>query len=97
MDDNYPLAKHFDEVKDKIRVHGKSANNDDLQMLYGLYKQATEGDNTTDEPSFYQFTAKAKWNAWTKHKGKPKAQAQHEYVEFALKFFPDEEKANYQS
>lgn len=95
--DNYPKAKHFDIVKDAIREFGKSANNDDLQVLYGLYKQSTVGDINTPEPSFYQLTEKAKWNAWNKNKGKSQEQAKEEYVDYALKFFPDNEKVKYSS
>jgi diazepam-binding inhibitor (GABA receptor modulating acyl-CoA-binding protein) len=95
--DNYPRAKHFDKVKDLIREYGKSMNNDDLQVIYGLYKQATVGDVNTPEPSFYQLTEKAKWNAWAKNKGKSSDQAKQEYVDYCLKFFPENEKANYSS
>lgn len=55
--------------------------NDEKLSLYGLFKQATLGDNTTAAPWAVQFEAKAKWDAWTSHKGKSKAQAETEYVE----------------
>ena len=37
--------------------------------IYGLYKQATAGDNTTSQPWAIQLEAAAKWNAWTALKG----------------------------
>ncbi len=95
--DQYPLAKHFEDVSEKVKTYGKNANmsNDDLLNLYSLFKQAKEGDNTTDQPSFYQLEAKAKWNAWNTQKGKSKDQAKQEYVECALKFFPEDVRKTY--
>ena len=39
---------------------------DEKLNIYGLYKQATMGDNTTAAPGFFSLDlkAKAKWNAW---------------------------------
>ena len=54
--------------------------NDEKLALYGLYKQATTGDNTTAAPWAVQLEAKAKWNAWTAEKGKSKEQAEAAYV-----------------
>ena len=34
---------------------------DDLLMLYGLYKQATSGPCTTFRPSFFDLKARSKW------------------------------------
>lgn len=44
-------------------------SNDEMLELYGLYKQATIGDNTTSSPWAVQFEASAKWNAWNNLKG----------------------------
>ncbi len=93
---SYPLARHFNDCAEKIKTHGKKMNNDELQIVYGLYKQGTEGDCTREEPSFYQLTEKAKWKAWMANKGKAKEQAQHEYVEFCKKYLPDDIASSYQ-
>jgi acyl-CoA-binding protein len=37
--------------------------------MYGLYKQATVGDNTASQPWAVQLEARAKWDSWTAHKG----------------------------
>jgi diazepam-binding inhibitor (GABA receptor modulating acyl-CoA-binding protein) len=95
MVDSYSLVKYFDEVADKIKEHGKGMSSDHLALIYGLYKQAKLGDNNTEKPSFYQFEAKGKWEAWNSQKGKSADQAKHEYVEIALKYFPEELKAKY--
>jgi diazepam-binding inhibitor (GABA receptor modulating acyl-CoA-binding protein) len=67
----------FETAAKTIKDQGKNLNltNDDLLALYGLYKQATVGDNKEAEPGYFSFEAKAKWGAWTKAKGKAKDQA----------------------
>lgn len=56
--------------------------NDELLNLYGLYKQATEGDNTGDRPGGFDFKAAAKYNSWLNFKGKSKEEATELYVSF---------------
>jgi len=51
-----------------------------LLRLYGLFKQATEGDATGDRPGGFDFKAIAKFDAWEELKGKTKEQAMTEYV-----------------
>ncbi|WP_143961431.1 acyl-CoA-binding protein [Litoribacter populi] len=55
-------------------------DNEDLLKLYGLYKQATEGDNTTERPGGFDFKAAAKYNAWEKLKGTSKEEAEQKYI-----------------
>lgn len=96
MVDAYPLSPKFEDAAADIKTHGKNLSNDQLLVLYGLYKQATVGDNNTAEPSFYQLSDKAKWKAWNGQKGKGKDQARHEYVVEVSKLVPDDVKAKYQ-
>ena len=56
-------------------------SNEELLKIYGLYKQATEGDNTTERPGGFDFVAAAKYNAWMNLKGKSKEDATKEYIE----------------
>jgi len=56
-------------------------------LLYGLYKQATLGNNKTTQPSMLDFKGKAKWNAWKKQSGKGKSRAKSEYVALVNKLF----------
>jgi diazepam-binding inhibitor (GABA receptor modulator, acyl-CoA-binding protein) len=58
----------------------KSLSNDDLLALYGLFKQAIIGDNTTAKPGMFDLTGKAKWEAWTKLAGTSKEDAQAQYI-----------------
>jgi len=59
--------------------------NEDLLKLYGLYKQATEGDNNTERPGGFDFKAAAKYNAWEKLKGTPKEEASQKYISLVQK------------
>ena len=53
------LNDDFDNAA--ILINQKNLNN---LELYSYYKQATIGDNTTLQPSFFNFKDRAKWNAW---------------------------------
>ena len=55
-------------------------SNEDLLKLYGLYKQATEGDNETERPGGFDFKAAAKYNAWSNQKGLSKKEASDRYI-----------------
>tara|TARA_R110002020_G_scaffold146665_9_gene321414 strand:- start:1082 stop:1342 length:261 start_codon:yes stop_codon:yes gene_type:complete len=60
-------------------------SNEELLKLYGLYKQATEGDNETERPGGFDFKAAAKHNAWMNVKGKSKEEAIEQYIQFVEK------------
>lgn len=55
-------------------------NNNQLLKLYGFYKQATEGDITTECPSMMNLKERAKWNAWNSIKGMDKETAMKGYL-----------------
>lgn len=57
-------------------------SNENLLKIYGLYKQATEGDVNIEKPTnFFDFKAIAKYNAWEELKGVPKEEAMKRYIE----------------
>lgn len=56
-------------------------SNEELLKLYGLYKQATEGDNQTERPGGFDFKAAAKYNSWLSYKGKSKSEATELYID----------------
>ena len=60
-------------------------SNEDLLKLYGLYKQATEGDNESERPGGFDFKAAAKYNAWMNLKGKLKEEATEQYIQLVKK------------
>lgn len=55
-------------------------NNDELLKLYGLYKQATVGDNNTEKPGIMDFKGKAKWQAWKDVEGTSQEEAETQYI-----------------
>jgi acyl-CoA-binding protein len=57
-------------------------SNEHLLKLYGLYKQATEGDNLTEKPGGFDFKAAAKHHSWMNFKGKTKDDAAEAYIVF---------------
>ena len=57
--------------------------NENLLKIYGLYKQATEGDVNIEKPTnFFDFKGIAKYNAWEELKGIPKEEAMKKYIDF---------------
>lgn len=59
----------FEQAAERVKTLKTKPSNDVLLQLYGLYKQATVGDNTGAQPYAVQFEARAKWNAYTEQKG----------------------------
>ena len=54
-------------------------------LLYGLYKQAREGNNKTSAPSIINFKAHSKWKAWKQQAGNGKQKAKKEYIQLVTK------------
>ena len=56
-------------------------DNSTLLKIYGLYKQATVGDNADKKPGFSDMVGRAKWEAWNGFKGTNSDSAMQQYVE----------------
>ena len=56
-------------------------DNATLLKIYGLYKQATTGDNADKKPGFGDMVGRAKWDAWNEIKGKDSKAAMQEYAD----------------
>jgi diazepam-binding inhibitor (GABA receptor modulator, acyl-CoA-binding protein) len=56
-------------------------DNATLLKLYGLYKQATVGDNTEQKPGFGDMVGRAKWDAWNSLKGTSADDAMQQYID----------------
>ena len=59
--------------------------NEDMLLLYGYYKQATIGNNTTPKPSFLKFKESAKWKSWKKKEDVEKIDAMKLYSDLVKK------------
>ena len=76
----------MDSVKDFEAAVARSKQlpsqpNDVLLELYGLYKQATQGDVAGDRPGGFDFRGGAKYDAWARNRGMPADEAKQAYVE----------------
>jgi len=57
-------------------------SNENLLLLYSLFKQASEGDISIEKPTnMFDFKGIAKFNAWEVLKGMSKEEAMQKYVD----------------
>ena len=56
-------------------------DNATLLRLYGLYKQASTGDNKVPKPGFSDMVGRAKWDAWEKLKDTSADDAKQQYID----------------
>jgi diazepam-binding inhibitor (GABA receptor modulating acyl-CoA-binding protein) len=56
-------------------------DNATLLRIYGLYKQATQGDVQGAKPGFSDLVGRAKWDAWNQQKGASAEMAMQAYVD----------------
>jgi len=75
-----PLGEKFREAAARVEKLSKRPSNDQLLDLYGLYKQATEGDATGSRPGLFDLKGRAKFDAWAGRKGTSKDDAMKRYV-----------------
>ncbi|MEJ7685879.1 MAG: acyl-CoA-binding protein [Variovorax sp.] len=71
----------FETAQANSKLLAERPDNPTLLKIYGLYKQATAGDNTEKRPSFSDTVARAKWDAWTVRKGLDADEAKQQYVD----------------
>lgn len=74
------LQQQFEAAVSKSKELTKRPSNEELLLLYALFKQGSEGDVSGDRPGGFDFKAIAKYDAWAEHKGKTKEAAMQEYV-----------------
>ncbi|WP_162052079.1 acyl-CoA-binding protein [Pontibacter pamirensis] len=71
----------FESAVEKSKTLTERPSNNVLLQLYGLYKQATDGDVNTERPGGFDFKNIAKWDAWKQQEGKSQESAREEYVQ----------------
>lgn len=74
------LQQQFDQAVARSKELPRRPSNEELLQLYGLFKQATEGDVTGERPGGFDFKGIAKYDAWAELAGKSHEQAQQEYI-----------------
>jgi diazepam-binding inhibitor (GABA receptor modulating acyl-CoA-binding protein) len=75
------LEQCFHDAVVRIKTRASTPSNADLLILYGLYKQVTEGDCETAQPWAVQVQARAKWDAWNNNKKMDKFTAMRNYID----------------
>ena len=77
--------EEFKGAVDRVQGLASRPGNDSLLQLYGLYKQATEGDVTGKRPGMMNVKGRAKWDAWSARKGTSAEDARSAYVTLVTK------------
>lgn len=75
------LAQAFEAAQKDVKGLTKRPSNEELLDLYALFKQATEGDNSTSKPGMFDMKGQFKWKQWTAKKGMGKDEAMQAYVD----------------
>jgi diazepam-binding inhibitor (GABA receptor modulator, acyl-CoA-binding protein) len=75
------LQSQFEAAVANSKNLSERPDNATLLKIYGLYKQATTGDNTEKKPGFSDMVGRAKWDAWNGFKGTATDAAQQQYID----------------
>lgn len=81
------LQQQFESAVSRSKELTKRPSNEELLNMYGLFKQASEGDVSGDRPGGFDFKAIAKYDAWAELKGKSKEQAMQDYIALMDKLY----------
>ena len=74
------LNEAFESALDRAKKLPHQPN-EVLLDLYGLFKQATEGDVSGEKPGMFDFKGAAKYDAWERRRGMSKDEAMQAYVD----------------
>ena len=72
----------FKKASEQVKCLNQKPSNEELLRLYGLYKQATEGNIQGKRPGILNVKDRAKWDAWKKLEGQSETQAQQNYATY---------------
>ena len=75
------LKAQFEAAVATSKTLSERPDNATLLKIYGLYKQATSGDNTEKKPGFSDMVGRAKCEAWTAVKGASSDDAMQQYID----------------
>ena len=73
-------TEEFNAAKNRVEGLSKRPSDRELLELYGLYKQATEGDIRGKRPGMLDVRGRKKYDAWAGRKGMSAEDAQRAYV-----------------
>lgn len=75
------LKSTFEAAVANSRKLSERPDNATLLRIYGLYKQATQGDVQGAKPGFSDLVGRAKWDAWNQQKGSSAETAMQAYID----------------
>ena len=75
------LNADFEAAVANSKKLSQRPDNATLLKIYGLYNQATVGDNGEKKPGFSDMIGRAKWDAWNGFKGTASDDAKRQYIE----------------
>ncbi|KAL0302530.1 UNVERIFIED_CONTAM: Acyl-CoA-binding protein [Sesamum angustifolium] len=73
-------SEEFEEHCAKAKTLPQNTTNENLLILYGLFKQATVGKINTSRPGMFNMKDRAKWDAWKAVEGKSQDEAMGDYI-----------------
>jgi len=82
-----------EEAAQRLKTLTQRPTNEEFLELYGLYKQATMGDNTTSRPGMFDMKGQYKWQAWKQKAGMSADEAAEAYVALVNRLLEKYEKA----
>lgn len=74
------LKAQFTDAQEQVKTLTERPSNEELLDLYALYKQATEGDNTTKKPGMFDMKGQFKWKQWKAKEGMSGDEAMEAYI-----------------
>ena len=75
------LKAKFETAVAQSKQLPEKPDNQTLLAIYGLYKQATEGEPTGKRPGFTDMVGRMKFDAWAAVKEKNADEAMQEYID----------------
>ena len=78
---NEEFQQKLDDAANQAKALPSKPSNEILLELYGLYKQATQGDVVGEAPGLFDLVANAKHQAWSSRRGMTQEEAVEAYTE----------------
>jgi len=74
------VKQKFEKAAVDVKGLTKRPSNDEFQQIYGLYKQATQGDVEGKRPGFTNVIGRGKYDGWAACKGMSTDDAMKKYI-----------------
>jgi diazepam-binding inhibitor (GABA receptor modulator, acyl-CoA-binding protein) len=75
------LQARFAQAQQDANALAERPDDDTMLELYALYKQATQGDATCEQPGGFDFVRRAKFDSWSAIKGTAAKDAMQQYID----------------